>query len=127
MIQRTRWWVVGLAGLPISLSVAAQNAETIARYLEQHRRIERVHYPGLESHRDHEVARRLMSGFGGVISFEVRGSLETASKFIDASSRMAVCGQPPVWTPMIRSAASAPWRCCLPATPFRRMRRANGD
>ena len=66
------------------LGTMNRNAEAISRYLEQHRRIERVHYPGLESHRDHAVAKRLMKGFGGVISFEVRGSLETASKFIDA-------------------------------------------
>lgn len=74
----------GVKTLALRVERANRNAEAISRYLEQHRRIERVHYPGLESHRDHAVARRLMKGFGGVISFEVRGSLETASKFIDA-------------------------------------------
>ncbi len=74
----------GVKTLALRVERANRTAETIARYLEQHRRIERVHYPGLESHRDHEVAKRLMKGFGGVVSFEVRGSLETASKFIDA-------------------------------------------
>ncbi len=74
----------GVKTLALRVERANRNAEAISRYLEQHRRIERVHYPGLESHRDHAVAKRLMKGFGGVISFEVRGSLETASKFIDA-------------------------------------------
>ncbi|MBM4335149.1 MAG: aminotransferase class I/II-fold pyridoxal phosphate-dependent enzyme [Deltaproteobacteria bacterium] len=74
----------GVKTLALRVERANRNAEAISRFLEQHRRGERVHYPGLESHRDHAVAKRLMKGFGGVISFEVRGSLETASKFIDA-------------------------------------------
>ena len=74
----------GVKTLALRVERANHNAVAIARYLEQHRRIERVHYPGLESHRDHEVAKRQMQGFGGVVSFEVRGTLESASKFIDA-------------------------------------------
>ena len=70
----------------LALRVAQSNATAlaIARHLERHPKIERVHYPGLASHREHAIARRQMSGFGGVVSFEVRGSLESASKFIDA-------------------------------------------
>jgi cystathionine gamma-synthase len=74
----------GVKTLALRVERANQNALAIARHLEAHRAIERVHYPGLESHRDHAVAKRQMKGFGGVVSFEVRGSLETASKFIDA-------------------------------------------
>jgi len=74
----------GVKTLALRVERANHNAAAIARYLEQHRRIERVHYPGLESHRDHAVAKRQMKGFGGVVSFEVRGTLETASKFVDA-------------------------------------------
>ncbi len=74
----------GVKTLALRVERANHNAVAIARYLEQHRRIERVHYPGLESHRDHEVAKRQMKGFGGVVSFELRGTLETASKFVDA-------------------------------------------
>ena len=74
----------GVKTLALRVERANHNAQAIARYLEQHRRIERVHYPGLESHRDHAVAKRQMKGFGGVVSFEVRGTLESASKFIDA-------------------------------------------
>jgi cystathionine gamma-synthase len=61
-----------------------QNAYAVARFLEGHPRIERVWYPGLESHPDHVTAVRQMKGFGGVVSFEVVGDLRTTGKFIDA-------------------------------------------
>src|SRR5512133_721110 len=67
------------------LRVRQQNetARAVAGYLEKHPRIERVWYPGLPSHPDHEIARAQMTGFGGVISFENRGKLDDASRFID--------------------------------------------
>jgi cystathionine gamma-synthase len=70
----------------LGLRVAQQNASgmAIARYLEGHPAIERVWYPGLPSHPDHAIACRQMTGFGGVVSFQVRGSLEDTSRFIDA-------------------------------------------
>ena len=74
----------GVKTLALRVARANATASVIARHLERHPKIERVHYPGLESHREHAIARRQMSGFGGVVSFEVRGSLESASKFIDA-------------------------------------------
>lgn len=57
----------------LGLRVEHQNriALEIARRLEAHPKINRVHYPGLESHPDHAIAVKQMSGFGGVISFEV--------------------------------------------------------
>jgi cystathionine gamma-synthase len=74
----------GVKTLELRVARANESALAIARFLEQHPKIERVHYPGLASHRDHAVAMRQMKGFGGVVSFEVRGNLESASKFIDA-------------------------------------------
>jgi cystathionine gamma-synthase len=70
----------------LGLRVAQQNATAmrIAQFLEAHPKIERVWYPGLPSHPDHEVAKKQMSGFGGVVSFTVRGTLEQTSQFIDA-------------------------------------------
>lgn len=70
----------------LGLRVAQQNATAlrVAEYLEAHPKIERVWYPGLPSHPDHAIAKRQMSGFGGVVSFTVRGSLEETSRFIDA-------------------------------------------
>jgi len=70
----------------LGLRVAQQNATAmrIAQFLEAHPKIERVWYPGLPSHPDHEIAKKQMSGFGGVVSFTVRGTLEQTSQFIDA-------------------------------------------
>jgi cystathionine gamma-synthase len=55
----------------------------IAQFLEAHPRVSRVHYPGLPSHPDHAIAIAQMRGFGGVVSFEIDGSLEDTSRFID--------------------------------------------
>jgi cystathionine gamma-synthase len=55
----------------------------VARFLEQHARVERVFYPGLSSDPDHEVARRQFNGFGGVVSFLVRGDLNATARFVD--------------------------------------------
>jgi cystathionine gamma-synthase len=74
----------GLKTLAVRIARQNETAFALARHLEQHRAIERTHYPGLESHPDHDVARRQMQGFGGVVSFELRGDRQTASKFIDA-------------------------------------------
>jgi cystathionine gamma-synthase len=71
----------------LALRVRHQNAiaQAVAEYLEHHPKIERVWYPGLPSHPDHAIARAQMNGFGGVVSFEVAGSLEDTSRFIDAT------------------------------------------
>jgi len=70
----------------LGLRVAHQNASgmAVARFLESHPKIRRVYYPGLPSHPDHAVATRLMRGFGGVVSFEIAGTREQTSAFIDA-------------------------------------------
>jgi cystathionine gamma-synthase len=70
----------------VALRVARQNenAQRIAEFLEAHPKVERVHYPGLKSHPEHDLARRQMRGFGGVVSFEVRGDLAAASRLVDA-------------------------------------------
>lgn len=60
------------------------NGLALARFLEKHPRVRQVYYPGLESHPTHAIARRQMRGFGGVVSFEIDGSLEMTSAFIDA-------------------------------------------
>lgn len=70
----------------LHLRVRQQNltAMQLARFLEAHPRVSQVHYPGLESHRNHKVASEQMAGFGGVISFEIDGDLDRTSAFIDA-------------------------------------------
>ncbi len=60
-----------------------EHALAVAEALEAHPNVERVFYPGLASHPDHAVASDLMSGFGGVVSFHVRGDLDAASAVVD--------------------------------------------
>jgi cystathionine gamma-synthase len=74
----------------LALRVERQNAsaQAIAERLEKHPRVERVFYPGLASHATHAVARAQMSGFGGVVSFIVKGGLDAASRVVD-STRLA--------------------------------------
>ena len=74
----------GLKTLGLRMRQHNESGLRIARFLEDHPRIRRVWYPGLESHPDHEVATRTMSGFGGVVSFEVEADGPTTSRFIDA-------------------------------------------
>lgn len=74
----------GLKTLAIRVRQQNATALAVAEFLERHPRIERVWYPGLASHPDHAVAAAQMSGFGGVVSFEVAGTLEDTSRFIDA-------------------------------------------
>jgi cystathionine gamma-synthase len=76
----------GLKTLPLRVRHQNASALAIAEYLESNPRVQRVWYPGLPSHPDHAVAVRQMQGFGGVISFEIDGDLDTASAFIDAVS-----------------------------------------
>jgi cystathionine gamma-synthase len=70
----------------LALRVQRQNASAlaIARFLEQHPAVERVFYPWLPSHPDHEIARAQMHGGGGVVSFLVAGALDEGSKVVDA-------------------------------------------
>ncbi len=79
-------FLVGRSLKTLTLRVEKQNATAlaVAERLEKHPRIERVFYPGLPSHASHAVARAQMSGFGGVVSFVVKGGLEGASRFVDA-------------------------------------------
>jgi cystathionine gamma-synthase len=68
-----------------ALRVARQNAnaQALAEFLSAHPRVKAVHYAGLSCHPEHEVARRQMRGFGGVVSFEIDGDLNATSRVVD--------------------------------------------
>jgi cystathionine gamma-synthase len=68
----------GIETLPIRVRAQSENATRIARCLREHPRVEAVHYPGLAEHPGHQVAAQQMSGFGGMLSFRVRGGREAA-------------------------------------------------
>jgi cystathionine gamma-synthase len=73
----------GVKTLAIRVRKQNDNGMAVARFLEGHPRVRRVYYPGLSSHPDYKVACEQMKGFGGVVSFEIEGDLQTASAFID--------------------------------------------
>ncbi len=72
----------GVKTLGIRMRAHELNALKIARFLEQHPSVEKVRYPGLPSHPQHDLAGRQMRCFGGMISFEVKGGLEEARKIV---------------------------------------------
>ena len=72
----------GTKTLHVRMDRHEQNARRIADYLEAHRQVERVLYPGLASHPQHELATRQQRGFGGMISFDLAGDLEAARRFL---------------------------------------------
>jgi cystathionine gamma-synthase len=73
----------GLKTLPLRVRRQNETALRVARFLEGHPRVRQVFYPGLESHPDHALAKRTLSGFGGVVSFRVRGDAQLTSKVVD--------------------------------------------
>jgi len=72
----------GLKTLGIRVARHNESALRIAKFLEQHKGVKRVHYPGLDSHISHGLAKRLLRGFGGVVSFELKGKPDLAIKFM---------------------------------------------
>ena len=74
----------GLKTLALRIRQQNKNGQTIAEFLESHPKIQKVWYPGLPSHPDHQVAKQQMKGYGGVVSFTIKGDLDTTSSFIDA-------------------------------------------
>lgn len=74
----------GLRTLALRMERHNRNGLAIARFLAGHPKVERVHYPGLEDHPQHALARRLLAGFGGMVSFELRGGVEAGRRFVEA-------------------------------------------
>jgi len=70
----------GIRTLPYRMRAHCENAGRLAEFLEQHQGVEAVHYPGLKSHAAHDIARRQMSLFGGMLSFQVHGGRAEALK-----------------------------------------------
>ncbi|MCU4717752.1 cystathionine gamma-synthase [Halapricum hydrolyticum] len=75
----------GTKTLPVRMERHSENARTLAAWLEDHPAIERVYYPGLESHPQHELAARQMDAFGGMVSFELDGSLEATERLVSST------------------------------------------
>ncbi len=79
----------GVKTLHVRMQRHAENAQKIAEWLEKHAKVEKVIYPGLSSHPQHELARKQMKGFGGMISFVIKGGLEPARRFLETTKVFA--------------------------------------
>ena len=74
----------GIKTLALRVKRQGENAIAVARFLEKHPKVARVHYPGLASHPDHKLAKRQMRGFGSMLAFDLKGGLPAARKFCDS-------------------------------------------
>jgi O-succinylhomoserine sulfhydrylase len=85
-------WVIlkGMETLKIRMEAHSTNALEIAQWLEKQPSIERVYYPGLASHPQHELARQQQKTGGGIVSFEMKGGREAAWRVIDATRLISI-------------------------------------
>ena len=85
-------WVFlkGLETLSLRMKAHSDNALQLARFLEGHASVDRVYYPGLESHAQHQLASQQQSGYGGVLAFEVKGGQEAAWNIIDNTQMLSI-------------------------------------
>lgn len=72
----------GIKTLAVRMRQHEENARAIARFLSEHPRVEKVYYPGLVTHPDHELAKRQMRGFGGMVSFQFKGTYADVDKVV---------------------------------------------
>jgi O-succinylhomoserine sulfhydrylase len=85
-------WVFlkGLETLGLRMRAHSANALALACWLERQNAVKRVYYPGLESHGQHQLAKRQQSGFGGLLSFELHGGKAAGWKLIDATRLISI-------------------------------------
>lgn len=74
----------GIKTLPLRMQTHEKNARKVVGFLSRHPGIKKIFYPGLVSHPNHKIAKKQMSGFGGMVSFELRGSLAMSIKFLES-------------------------------------------
>lgn len=72
----------GIKTLAVRMERHNHNAQKVAQHLESHPKVRKVHYPGLKSHPQHELAKKQMSGFGGMLSFELKSNLKGIKTFL---------------------------------------------
>jgi len=73
----------GMKTLGVRLARQCETAMRVAKFLEKHPKVARVHYPGLKTHPDHQLAKKQMRGFGSMLAFDLKGGLPAARKFAD--------------------------------------------
>jgi len=80
----------GLKTLHLRMKAHCENAQALAEWLEGHPAIEKAIYPGLKSHPQHELAKRQMDGFGGMVSITLKGGVEAAKRFCERTELFAL-------------------------------------
>ncbi|MEO2280182.1 cystathionine gamma-synthase [Pseudoalteromonas sp. YIC-468] len=104
--EELAWWAnnIGITGAPfdsfltlrgirtlkLRLRQHEENAMAIAEFLAQHPSVEHVYYPGLESHPQHELAKQQQAGFGGMVSFDIKGGLKDSAKFLTSVNQFTL-------------------------------------
>ncbi len=106
----------GVKTLALRMRQHCQSGMIIARHLEAHPRIERVIYPGLESHPQHDLAKRQMEGFGGMVTAFIKGELSDARRFLERCEIFALAEslggvESLIEHPAIMTHASVPPEC----------------
>lgn len=78
-------WLVlrGIKTLAVRMRTHEENAKKVANFLEGHSKVEKVVYPGLKSHPQHKIAKKQMHGFGGMITFYIKGGVKESKKFLE--------------------------------------------
>lgn len=81
---------IGMKTFELRMKCHCENAMKVAEYLEKHLTVARVYYPGLTSHPDHELAKKQMMDFGGMLSFELKGGLASGEKMMNNVKMMTL-------------------------------------
>ena len=81
---------IGMKTFELRMQRHCENAMKVALYLEKHHAVEKVYYPGLKSHRDHELAKKQMFDFGGMLSFELKGGLSAGEAMMNKIKLMTL-------------------------------------
>ncbi|NNE42644.1 MAG: cystathionine gamma-synthase, partial [Gemmatimonadetes bacterium] len=82
--------LLGMKTLSLRMKAHSENGMKVAKYLEDHPKVARVSYPGLPSHPEHDIAKRQMSAFSGMISFELKGGLEAGRKLMNGMKLLSL-------------------------------------
>jgi len=82
--QEAYYMIRGLKTLEVRMARHCENARKVAEYLCKHPKVEKVYFPGLESHPGHEIAKKQMRDFGGMVSFEVKGGKAAAARLLNS-------------------------------------------
>lgn len=79
------WMIMqGMKTLGVRMERHCENAMKVAQFLEKHPMVDKVYYPGLPSHEGHEIAKKQMRGFGGMMSFDIKGGIDAARKVMNS-------------------------------------------